>query len=80
MDDTESVESRLTIPTSRMGRGSDLTLLTANILEVKKELTTVRKEIGEVRSSLQRLDTDVSNVFEYLKSLEAKFRTCGLLK
>ena len=80
MDDTESVESRLTIPDHRVKNRSDLTLLTANVLEVKKELTTVRKEIGEVRSSLKLLDTDVSNVFEYLQALEAKFKASGLLK
>jgi D-ribose pyranose/furanose isomerase RbsD len=78
MDDTASVETRLTIP-DRSSR-VDLTLLTANVLEIKKDLTTVRKEIGEVRSSLKLLDVDVSNVFSYLQALEAKFVACGLLR
>jgi hypothetical protein len=81
MGDTGSVDTRITIPgLTRREEDSSMTLLTANVLEVKRDLTEVKKEVGEMRNALKRLDTDVGNVFDFLQALEAKFKACGLLK
>jgi hypothetical protein len=74
MDDSTSIGSRVTIEGLTSSReDSSILLLTSGLLEVKKELT-------EVRKAMLRLDTDVGNVFSYLKDLEAKFVAAGLLK
>jgi peptidoglycan hydrolase CwlO-like protein len=81
MEDTGSVDTRVTVPNlSRRTEDSSITLLTANVLEVKKELSEVKKDIGDMKKAMKRLDEDVDNVFVFLQALEAKFKACGLLK
>ncbi len=74
MDDNESIASRVTIEArTRSTESPTLLLLTSGLLEMKTQLTDIRK-------SVLRLDTDIGNLLSYLQDLEVKLVDAGVLK